>query len=53
MALFTSETGLCFNEATESFSTYEERFAQFIEANSIAAEKQWAVILSVVGAKTF
>lgn len=53
MAVFSSDSGLCFNEANESFSTYEERFAQFIEANGIDEKKERAVFLSVVGAKTF
>ncbi|XP_035234863.1 uncharacterized protein LOC118206358 [Anguilla anguilla] len=47
-----SESGLCFNEANESFTTYEERFAHFIEASGIEEGKQRAVFLSVVGAKT-
>ncbi|KAG5840261.1 hypothetical protein ANANG_G00186940 [Anguilla anguilla] len=53
MAVFSSESGLCFNEANESFTIYEERFAQFIEANGIEEGKQRAVFLSVVGPKTF
>ncbi|KAI4896702.1 hypothetical protein NFI96_007948 [Prochilodus magdalenae] len=53
MAVYSSETGLCFDESNESFKTYEQRFAQFVEANGIEQEKQRAVFLSVVGAKTF
>ena len=53
MAVFSSETGLCFDESSESFETYEQRFAQFVEANGIEKEKRRAVFLSVVGAKTF
>ena len=50
MAVFSSETGLCFDESSESFETYEQRFAQFVEANGIEQEKRRAVFLSVVGA---
>ncbi|RXN38340.1 Retrovirus-related Pol poly from transposon [Labeo rohita] len=53
MAVFSSDSGLCFIEANESFTDYEERFAQFVEANGIEKSKQRAVFLSVVGAKTF
>nr|XP_043868444.1 uncharacterized protein LOC122758369 [Solea senegalensis] len=44
--------GLCFDEDTESFHTYEQRFAQFVEACEIPQGKQGAVFLTVVGAKT-
>lgn len=53
MAVYSSETGLSFDESNESFKTYEQRFAQFVEANGIEQGKQRAVFLSVVGAKTF
>ncbi|XP_016094176.1 uncharacterized protein [Sinocyclocheilus grahami] len=53
MAVFSTESGLCFVEASESFTDYEEWFAQFVEANGIEEDKRRAVFLSVVGAKTF
>lgn len=52
MAVFSSDSGLCFVEANESFRDDEEHFAQFVEANGIEESKQRAVFLSVVGAKT-
>lgn len=48
--MFSSDSGLCFIEASESFRDDEEHFAQFVEANRIEESKQRAFFLSVVGA---
>lgn len=37
----------------ETFENYEERLMQFLLANKIESERRRAVILSVVGPKTF
>ena len=42
-----------YNDATEHRSSYKERLEQFIAANDIAADKRVAVMLSVVGSKTY
>ncbi|KAL0151622.1 hypothetical protein M9458_053023 [Cirrhinus mrigala] len=52
MAVFSSDSGLCFIEVNESFTDYEERFAQFVEANGIEESKQRSVFLSVGLAST-
>lgn len=53
MAVFSTEAGLCFNEAIESFEAYEERFYQFVEANEMEHDRKRAVFLAVVGPKMF
>ncbi|ROL49014.1 hypothetical protein DPX16_16629 [Anabarilius grahami] len=53
MAVFSTESGLSFEEASESFMDYEECYTQFVEANGIEEDKRRTVFLSVVGAKTF
>ena len=42
-----------FQSETESIAAYLERVEVFFSANDIAADKQVAVFLSVVGGKTF
>ena len=42
-----------FDESTEQWSTYVERFEHFAEANGVPAEKKVAVFLSVIGAATY
>lgn len=41
-----------FNESTEQWATYIERYEQFVAANDVADEKQVAVLLSVMGSST-
>lgn len=53
MAVFGTETSLCFDKAIESFSTYEEWFTQFLEANEIHSDRKRAFFLAVMGPKTF
>lgn len=42
-----------FDEFTEQWSTYVERFEHFAEANDVPAEKKVAVFLSVIRATTY
>lgn len=42
-----------FDDGTEQWSSYTERFDCFVQANSIAADKLVPTFLSVVGPKTF
>ncbi|XP_071492237.1 uncharacterized protein [Diadema antillarum] len=42
-----------YNPGTEDFSTYIERFEQFMVANDVQEGKKVAVFLSVIGAKTY
>lgn len=53
MALYSTETGLMFDETSETFENYEERLMQFLVANKIESDRRRAVFLSVVGPKTF
>ena len=53
MALYSTETGLQFDETAETFENYEERLMQFLDANKIEQDRRRAVFLSVVGRKTF
>lgn len=40
MAMFSTEAGLSFDEAIESFEAYEERFYQFVEDNEKMTERE-------------
>lgn len=42
-----------FDESSEPWTTYIERFDQFVKANSIDADKKVPVLLSVIGGKTY
>lgn len=42
-----------YDESSEQWSTYVERFEHFIEANDVPAGKKAAVFLSVIGATTY
>ncbi len=42
-----------FDESTEQWSTYTERFEHFVDANDVPAEKKVAAFLSVIGATTY
>ncbi|XP_048123490.1 uncharacterized protein LOC125310268 [Alosa alosa] len=42
-----------YDELSEQWSTYVERFEHFIEANAVPATKKEAVFLSVIGATTY
>ena len=42
-----------FDASTDNWSSYKERLEQFYEANDIADEKKVAVLLSVIGGKTY
>ena len=42
-----------FDEATEQWSTYVERFEHFVSANDVPQAKLVAVFLSVMGATTW
>lgn len=52
MALYSTETGLQFDEQAETLENYEERLKQFLGANKIEPDRRRAVFLSVVGPKT-
>lgn len=43
----------CFDENTEDWNTYIERFEHFLTANDIPAERRVAALLSVIGGKTY
>lgn len=51
----TSLTGAFqeFDETTERWNSYTERFEFFVLANGVADEKKVATFLSVMGAKTY
>ena len=51
--MYSTETGLQFDETAETFENYEERLMQFLAANKIEQDRRRAVFLSVVGSKTF
>lgn len=42
-----------FNENTESFANYVERFEQFFMANEVKDEKKVAVFLSIIDPTTY
>ena len=51
--MYSTETGLQFDETAETFENYEERLMQFLAANKIEQDRRRAVFLSVVGPKSF
>jgi len=42
-----------FNAAMDQWSSYKERLEQFFAANDVGDEKHVAVLLSVIGGKTY
>ncbi|KAJ8375443.1 hypothetical protein SKAU_G00060230 [Synaphobranchus kaupii] len=44
---------VAFDESTEQWSTYVERFEHFVLANGITEEKKLSVFLSVIGSTTY